>query len=178
VFRRSLTACAGVGLVAFALLSSALPGGATSSHRAHHSPTSHGLVVHVTPSRGLVNAQTITVSGTGLPKSHDGSIHTWFVSLCVPKAAKVRNLDPDYSPYCSPTVVESLHVLPGGTFSAPFKVATGKIGSGHCGVPRHDTCLVAVGTGEGQHVVVTVKFKNFAEPKPKSKSSSTTTTKG
>ena len=171
MFRRSLTVFTGLAVVACVLLAASLPAGAARKH-GHSAPRRHGPVIHVSKSRGLTNAQTITVSGTGLPKTHDGSIHTWFVSLCVPKAAKVRNLDPDYSPYCSPTVVEALHVLPGGTFSAPFTVATGKVGNGHCGTPRHLTCLVSVGTGMGQHVNVSVTFA-----KPPAAKKTTTTTK-
>jgi hypothetical protein len=171
MYRRSLTVFAGLAVVACVALPASEPAGAARKH-GHHPPRPHGPVIHVSPSRGLVNAQTITVSGTGLPKTHDGSIHTWFVALCVPKAAKVKNLDPDYSPYCSPTVVESLHVLPGGTFSAPFIVATGKVGNGHCGTPGHFACLVAVGTGLGQHTTVSVTFSKSTAP---AKGTTTTT---
>jgi hypothetical protein len=174
MFRRSLTVFAGVALGACVVSVAAVPSGAARTH-GHQTPRGHGVVVHVSPTRGLSNAEALTVRGSGLPKSHDGSNHTWFVSLCVPRAAKVRNLDPDYSPYCSPTLVQALNVSPAGTFTTQFHVGTGKVGNGHCGIPRHDTCLVAVGTGMGQHVVVTVHFKNLTVPSPKS--SSTTTTK-
>ncbi len=174
MIRRSLTVFAGLAVVACVLLAASLPAGSARKH-GHGAPRRHGPVIHVSKSRGLTNAQTITVSGTGLPKTHDGSIHTWFISLCVPKAAKVRNLDPDYSPFCSPTVVEALHV--------PFRAARSRPRS-RCGnrkgrerplrgPPRHLTCLVSVGTGMGQHVNVSV---TFAKP-PTPKKTTTTTTK-
>jgi hypothetical protein len=131
-----------------------------------------GLSLRVSPSTHLVNNQKVTITASGLGKSRNGSIVTWFASECIPKAAHVRNLDPGYSPYCSSPLIKALRVTPAGTVKVSFKVGTGTVGAGSCGVPSHLTCLIAVGTAVGKHKTATISFKNVF-PKPKATTTST-----
>jgi hypothetical protein len=130
--------------------------------------------ITVSPASRLVNNQKITISGSGLGKSKNGSIVTWFVSECTTKALGVKSLDPDFSPHCAVTLVKPLRVSPSGRFSVKLKVATGKLADGDCGVPGHMTCVIAVGTATGRHVTAKIRFENIGTPEPKN---TTTTTK-
>jgi hypothetical protein len=138
-----------------------------------------GPSIKVSPSSNLVNGQTVTITGTGLGQTTNGSVDAWFAAECVPKAAKIRNLDPDFSPYCSHSAYIPLQVSKAGTFSAKLTVSTGKTGKGSCGTSGHLTCLIGVGTGQGKHTTVHITFKKITLPKTKPPGSSTTsTTKG
>jgi hypothetical protein len=158
--RRSVSALVGSVLVAVSLLVGATVAGAAP-------------VVTVSPSHALLNNQKVTVKGSGLPKTKTGSDITWFVTECTPAAGKVHNLDPDYSPYCAETIVKPLRVTPGGTFTASFRVTTGRVGrSGICGIPGRLTCLIGIGTALGQHATTSISFKNlFPAPKKTTKKS-------
>jgi hypothetical protein len=156
--RGLFAALAGAALAAASLGVGIAPAGAS------------GLKIKVSPSTRLTNNQAVTITGSGLGRSTHGSIATWFASECTTKALGVPNLDPGYSPHCAPLIVKDLRVSPKGTFSAKFRVATGTVADGSCGVPGQLTCVIAVGTATGRHVTATIKFKNLTPP-------STTTTK-
>ncbi len=129
-------------------------------------------VMKVSPANRLTNNQAVTISGSGLGLSKNGSDVTWFASECTTKALGKGNLDPDFSPHCSAVLVKPLRVSPRGSFSIKFKVATGKLADGDCGVPGHLTCVIAIGTATGRHVTAKIKFKNITPPP----AASTTTT--
>jgi hypothetical protein len=133
-----------------------------------------GISVRVSPSSGLVNNQAVTITASGLGKSKHGSIATWFASECIPNAAHVRNLDPGFSHDCAVSLIKDLKVTPAGAVKATFRVATGRVGTGSCGVPGHLTCLIAVGTAVGVHKTVTISFKKV-KPAPKPKATTSTT---
>jgi hypothetical protein len=114
----------------------------------------------VSPSKFLVNGQTVTLKGSGYGKSKHGSLVTWDASECVSKASKVANLYPGFSKYCSLPLLLPLHVSPSGSFTAKFKVATGRIGESVCGTPGHQTCVIEVGSAEGRHSnAATISFR-------------------
>jgi hypothetical protein len=156
--RGLLAALAGAALATASLGVGIAPAGAS------------GLKIKVSPSTRLINNQAVTITGSGLGRSTHGSIATWFASECTPNALGVRNLYPGYSPHCAPLIVKALRVSPKGTFSAKFRVATGTVADGSCGVPGHLTCIIAVGTATGRHATATIKFKDLTVP-------STSTTK-
>src|SRR5579863_8220230 len=64
-----------LGAIVVALVSSVLPAGPAAAGTV--SPT-----LKVSPDRGLVNGQVVTVSGSGLTHSAGGSGLTWFVTQC------------------------------------------------------------------------------------------------
>jgi hypothetical protein len=132
----------------------------------------HRIHLQLSPAKGLTNNQKVTISASGLGKSKHGSIVTWFASECIPKAASVRKLDPGFSHDCAVSLVHPLRVSPAGTVKTSFHVATGKVGGGLCGLPGHLSCVIAIGTAQGQHKVATITFKNIT-PAP----TTTTTTK-
>ena len=118
-----------------------------------------GLSVKVSPSKGLTNGKTVTVVGTGLPKSADGTnIGTWFADEC--NALVTGKLSPADTPHCDVSVAKVLKVTKHGTFSVKFKVATGTVGDGACGTTGHLTCVIGIGTASGQGTVVKITFKN------------------
>jgi hypothetical protein len=156
--RGLFAALAGAALAAASLGVGLAPAGAS------------GTKIKVSPSTRLTNNQSVTIRGSGLGRTSHGSVAAWFVSECTTKALKVRNLDPDFSPHCSPLNARPLLVSAQGTFSTQFRVATGKVGDGSCGVPGHLTCIIAVGTAAGRHATATIKFTNGI-------AKSTTTTK-
>lgn len=156
----SITVLLGSAVLVATLLVGTLPAGASP-------------VLTVSPNHRLLNNQKLTVKGSGLPRSKTGSDITWFISECAPAAAKVSNLDPDFSPYCSANLVKPLRVTPQGTFSVTLRVATGTIGKGSCGLPGHLTCLIGIGTAVGRHATTKITFKNVfpVAPKPHTKAS-------
>ena len=78
--RRSAAAATLGCLVAAAVLAVPLPAGAS------------GVSVKVTPNRGLVDGQTVTITGRGLARTADGKPLTWFVAECT--AAVMGRLEP------------------------------------------------------------------------------------
>jgi hypothetical protein len=117
-----------------------------------------GLSVKVSPSKGLTNGKTVTIVGTGLPKSADGTNGTWFADEC--NALVTGELSPADTPHCDVSVAKVLKVTKHGTFSVKFKVAAGTVGDGACGTAGHLTCVIGIGTASGQGTVKKITFKN------------------
>ncbi len=143
--RWSAAAVTAAGLVGTAILAAPAPAGAA------------GIAVKVTPDRGLVDEQIVTISGRGLPGS-GGSPQTWFVAECTAAVRGRMNPSTD-TPHCDLTRAQPLHVARNGTFSAHYRVVTGIIGDGYCGTPGHATCVLGVGTAQGLGTVVRISFK-------------------
>jgi hypothetical protein len=133
-----------------------------------------GLVVKVTPSQGLKPGQTIAVTGRGLPKSSGGSPRTWFVTECTATVRGRVNPATD-TPHCDITHAQALKVSPGGTFNSHYRLTSGIIGDGYCGTAGHATCVIGVGTAQGQGTVVRITFKVSPASPPASPSTSTST---
>ena len=144
--RWSAAAVIAAGLVGTALLAAPAPAGAA------------GIAVKVTPNRGLVDGETVTISGRGLQDSSGGSARTWFVAECTAVVRGRMNPSTD-TPHCDLTRAQPLHVGRNGAFSAHYRVTTGIIGDGYCGTPGHATCVLGVGTAEGLGTVVRITFK-------------------
>jgi hypothetical protein len=157
-------AATAAGLVGTALLAAPAPAGAT------------GISVKVTPNRGLVDEETVTISGRGLQGSGGGSSRTWFVTECTAAVRGRMNPSTD-TPHCDLTEAQQLHVSRTGTFSAHYRVTTGIIGDGYCGTPGHATCVLGVGTAQGLGTVVRITFKTpRATPTAAAVPAATTTT--
>ncbi len=140
---------------------------------------SAGVWVKVTPNHGLVNGQTVTISGHGLTRSDGGGSLTWFATECTAAVHGRMNPSTD-TPHCDVTEAHAVRVSHNGTFSTKFRVRSGIVGDGYCGTAGHTTCVIGVGTVKGQGTVVKI---SFATPPPAttttstSASSSTTTTR-
>jgi len=120
-----------------------------------------GISVKVSPNRGLVDGQTVTITGRGLARSSDGKPLTWFAAECT--AAVQGRMDPSTdTPHCDVTDAQAIRVRTNGTFTAHFRVETGIIGDGYCGTAGHISCVVGVGDVEGQGTVVRIGFKTPA----------------
>ena len=152
----------GAALV-FAIASSVLLAGPASAGTS-------SLSVKVSPDRGLVNGQTVTVSGRGLSHSSGGSGLTWFVTECTAAVHGRVNLSTD-TPHCDVTDARGIKVSHDGTFSTKFRVRAGIVGDGYCGTSGHTNCVIGVLTAKGQGTVVTIGFAT-----PKTTTSSTTST--
>jgi hypothetical protein len=140
-------------LVAAAVLTVPLPAGAS------------GVSVKVTPNRGLVDGQSVTISGRGLARTAGGKPLTWFAVQCT--AAVMGRLNPSTdTPHCDITAAQALRVAHNGTFTARFRVMTGILGDGYCGTPGHATCVIGVGDVQGQGTVVRITFKVPAPAEP------------
>ena len=144
--RGSAAAVIAAGLAGAALLVASAPAGAS------------GLAVKVTPSRGLVDEQTVSITGHGLGPSGGGSSRTWFVTQCTAAVRGRMNPSTD-TPHCELTAAQTLHVAHNGTFSAHYRVTTGIIGDGYCGTLGHATCVLSIGTAQGAGTVVRITFK-------------------
>ena len=160
-YRWSAHACALVAVVA-AASSVLLAGPATAG--------TPGLTVKVTPDRGLVNGQVVTVSGGGLTHSAAGSGLTWFVTQCTASVRGRMNPSTD-TPHCDVTDAKAIRVSHNGSFSTRFHVRAGIVGDGYCGTAGHTSCVIAVSTARGLGTAVKV---SFATPKPPATSTSTT----
>jgi hypothetical protein len=130
-----------------------------------------GLSVHVTPSRGLVNAQSVTVSGRGLARTYAGKPLTWFLAECTATVQGRMNPSND-TPHCDVTEAKAIRLSRRGTFSTRFHVETGIVGDGYCGSDGHDTCVISIGNARGQGTVVHITFRDPGTSAP----TSTTTT--
>ena len=155
-------ACVGLPAAALVLLSSA-PAGAS------------GLSVRVTPSRGLVDGQGVTVSGRGLPRTYAGKPLTWFVAECTATVQGRMNPSTD-TPHCDVTEARAIRLSSHDTFSTRFHVETGIVGDGYCGSNGHDTCVISVGNARGQGTVVRITFRDPAAAPPSTTSTTTDTT--
>ena len=115
--------------------------------------------VKVTPNHGLVNGQTVTITGRGRALTLSGGKPlTWFAAECT--AAVMGRLNPSTdTPHCDVTDAQALRVAPNGSVTARFRVTTGIIGDGYCGTAGHATCVIGVGNAQGQGTVVRITFK-------------------
>jgi hypothetical protein len=133
------------GALAVSLLTVAPPAGAS------------GIVVKVSPAKGLKNGQTVKVVGSGLPVTTSGKKNAFFADEC--NALVTGELTVADTPHCDVTLAKSLKVSKKGAFTTTFKVATGTVGDGMCGVPGHLTCVIGVGDVAGQGTVAKITFK-------------------
>ncbi len=109
----------------------------------------------VTPSTGLTNHKTVTVSGTGF-KPHD----TVYITECQANAKGEAGCDIDTA---TPVTISAKGVLP----KTHYKVVTGTVGNGKCGTAASNLkkCAVSAGNVTGGDSAV---FKiAFAAPKKK-----------
>jgi hypothetical protein len=140
-------------LVAAVVLAASPPAGAS------------GVSVKVNPNRGLVDGQSVTISGRGLARTAGGKPLTWFAAQCT--AAVMGRLNPSTdTPHCDIAAAQALRVARNGTFTARFHVMTGIVGDGYCGTPGHATCVIGVGNVQGQGTVVRISFKVPAPAEP------------
>ena len=100
-------ACFGLPGVVLVLLGSS-PAGAS------------GVSVHVTPTRGLVDGQTVTVSGHGLARTYAGKPLTWFLAECTATVQGRMNPSKD-TPHCDVTEAKAIRLSSRDTFSAPLQ---------------------------------------------------------
>jgi hypothetical protein len=126
----------------------------------------------VSPDRGLVNGQVVTVSGRGLSRTAAGSGLTWFMTECTGAVHGRVNLSSD-TPHCDVTDAKAVKIGHDGTFSTRFRVRAGIVGDGYCGTNGHTTCVIGVSTAKGQGTVVKV---SFATPKPTTTTTTSTST--
>jgi hypothetical protein len=155
-------ACVGLPAAAALVLLSSAPAGAS------------GLSVHVSPSRGLVDGQGVTVSGRGLARTYAGKPLTWFVAECTASVQRRMNPSND-TPHCDVTEAKAIRLSSHDTFSLRFHVETGIVGDGYCGSNGHNTCVISVGNARGQGTVVRITFRDPAAPVPSSTSTTATT---
>jgi hypothetical protein len=132
------------------------------------------VVVRVTPSTGLVDGQTVTISGRGLVHSYQGTTLTWFATECSAAVRRRLNLSTD-TPHCDITDAKAVRVAGNGTFATSYRVRTGIIGDGYCGTAGHLTCVIGVGTAQGLGSVVRIRFEGPVAPVPSSRPTTTTT---
>jgi hypothetical protein len=119
--------------------------------------TAAAVSVKVSPNRGLVNGQVVTVSGRGLSRSATGSGLTWFVSQCTASVRWRMNPATD-TPHCDVTDAKAIRIGRDGSFSTRFHVRAGIVGDGYCGTAGHATCVIAVSTAKGQGSVAKISF--------------------
>ena len=131
------------------------------------------VVVRVTPSTGLVDGQTVTISGGGLVHSYHGNTLTWFATECSAAVRRRLNLSTD-TPHCDITDAKAVRVAGNGTFATRYRVSTGIIGDGYCGTAGHLTCVIGVGTAQGLGTVVRITFDGPVAPVPSPRPSTTT----
>jgi hypothetical protein len=113
--------------------------------------------VKVSPAKGLANGQVVTVSGTGLPATTKGKKNSFFLDEC--NAAVSGQLSVADESHCDVSLAKGLTVSKKGAFKTTFKVATGTVGDGSCGVAGHLTCVIGVGDVAGQGGVARITFK-------------------
>jgi len=157
-------------LVLAGLLSGAVLGSLAAS--ATSAAATAGISVRVTPDRGLVDGQTVTLTGRGLARSSDGKPVTWFVAECTAAVQGRMNPSTD-TPHCDVPEAQAIRVRTNGTFTARFRVETGIIGDGYCATPGHESCVIGVGNAQGQGTVVRITFK---APSPTAIAPTTTST--
>lgn len=152
--RRSVHASA-LGLAVVCTFASGAIAGPASA--AHTTPS-----VKVSPGRGLVNGQIVTISGQGFSRPARGSGLTWFVIECTSSVRNRLNPAAD-TPHCDVADARAIKVRHDGTFSTKFPVRVGIVGDGYCGTAGHSSCVIAVSTAKGQGTVVKI---SFATPRP------------
>lgn len=144
------------GAVALSLSALALPAGANP-----------GYSIKVTPDTGLVNGETVTVTGSGFPYATAGAVNTYFMAECT--SAVTGALTSTDTGHCNIGAVQSVTPTQAGTFSTKIKLVTGVVGDGVCGTTGHLTCVVGVGntTADGTAVQVTFKAPKHSKSKKK-----------
>ena len=130
------------------------------------------LSVKVSPDRGLVNGQVVTISGHGLSRSVGGSSVSWFVTECTSSVRHRLHPSTD-TPHCDVAEARGVKVGRDGTFSTKFRVRAGIVGDGYCGTAGHTNCVIAVSTAKGEGTVVKI---SFATPMPTTASTTSTST--
>jgi hypothetical protein len=135
--------------------------------------TPGAVVVRVTPSTGLVDGQTVTISGGGLVHSYHGTTLTWFATECSAAVRRRLNLSTDTA-HCDITDAKAVRVAGNGTFATRYRVRTGIVGDGYCGTAEHLTCVIGVGTAQGLGSVVRITFAGPVAPVPTRPSTTTT----
>ena len=113
--------------------------------------------VKVSPDRGLVNGQVVTVSGHGLVRSYNGSPQTWFATECTAVVHGHMSPATDTS-HCNITDAKAIRVARNGSFSTRFRIHTGIVGDGYCGSDGHASCVIGIGTAAGLGTVVKISF--------------------
>lgn len=116
-----------------------------------------GISLKVSPAKGLRNDQVVKVSGSGLPLVTNGKENSFFVDEC--NAAVTGQLSLADESHCAVSVAKALKVSQKGAFKTTFKVVTGTVGDGACGVTGHLTCVIGVGDTSGQGAVTNITFK-------------------
>jgi hypothetical protein len=154
----------GVAVVSGVLFLVAGPATASTTHPS----------LKVSPDRGLVNGQVVTVSGRGLSRSAPGSGLTWFITQCTAAVHERVNPATD-TPHCDVTDAKAIKVSRDGTFSTKFRIRAGIVGDGYCGTAGHSGCVIGVSNAKGQGTVVKVTFAG-PHTATTSTSSSTSTT--
>jgi hypothetical protein len=112
--------------------------------------------VKVSPAKGLSNGKVVTVSGTGLPLTTIGKKNSFFIDEC--NAAVSGHLSLADEPHCDVSLAKALTVSKKGAFKTTFKVATGTVGDGNCGVAGHLTCVIGIGDSGGQGGIANITF--------------------
>lgn len=130
------------------------------------------LSVRVSPDRGLVDGQVVTVSGRGLSRSAGQSGLSWFVTECTWSVRNRLNPSTD-TPHCDVADARAVKVGHDGTFSTKFPVRAGIVGDGYCGTAGHASCVIGISTAKGQGTVVKI---GFATPREASTSTTSSTT--
>ncbi|MFY9782782.1 MAG: neocarzinostatin apoprotein domain-containing protein, partial [Acidimicrobiales bacterium] len=127
--KRIMTSLATVAIV-FATVSLAGTIGASATTTAVPSIT-------LSPSIGVTNGQTVTITGTGF--SPGASL---VAVECNATAATVAG--------CNTSVLDPITVSASGDVSSTFDVATGTVGNGTCGTSAADAkCVISIGTTSG-----------------------------
>jgi len=116
-----------------------------------------GIVVKVSPSKGLKKGETVKVTGSGLPYATAGAPNQFFMAECTTAVTAVLNTSD--TGHCNIGAVQSLNVSQAGAFTAKIKLVTGVVGDGKCGVKGHLTCVIGVGDLTQQGTVVKITFK-------------------
>ncbi len=116
-----------------------------------------GISLKVSPAKGLANNQVVKVSGSGLPVTTNGKKNSFFLDEC--NSAVTGQLSVADESHCDVSVAKALKVSKKGSFTTTFKVATGTVGDGSCGVAGHLTCVIGVGDTGGQGTVASITFK-------------------
>src|SRR5580698_3035129 len=99
-----------------------------------------GVSIKVSPAKGLANNQVVKVSGSGLPVTTKGKKNSFFLDEC--NSAVTGQLSVADEPHCDVSVAKALKVSKKGSFTTTFKVVTGTVGDGTCGVAGHLTCVI------------------------------------
>jgi hypothetical protein len=116
--------------------------------------------VTASPSTGLVNGQTVTLTGSGYEANH-----AIFVLECSSSAGASA---------CDVSHLKPVTTSATGTFSTTFTVATGAIGDGTCNPGQ--SCIIAAGDASGVGGAANITFKAPATKTPTTSTTKTTTT--